>query len=360
MRDLDVGYLGVILDDRDPQALFDAMVASVQSANPGWAPHNAALEVQILEAFALAGADWIYATNRTVGAMVESVLALNGMPRDPGAAATGQITLTYDGAVTATITEGTPFLADDGTTLLASRDTPVAGTSVAVDVEEAVPGAAGALTVGQTLSPAAGIPRLSTCTLTTAMTGGRPEEDDLTYATRCALRQRRVSASLATVDDFTAAALEDPRVGRATTLDRWNDDTAATADGHVTVVLHGKGAALSAPDLADLKATLTAQSLSVLTVHVRAAQLVNVNITAGITAAAGYDPTGTCHAARDVLTDWLGWDNAGFGQTVTVAAVEALIANTPGVSAAVVTTPTGDVTHQPWQLPAAGTIDIHT
>lgn len=360
MRDLDVGYLGVVVDDRDPQALFDAMVASVQAANLGWAPHNAALEVQILEAFALAGADWIYATNRAVGAMVESLLALNGVPRDPGAAGTGQITLTFDGSVTSSIAEGTAFLTDDGITLLAVRDTPIAGTSVAVDVEEAAPGTAGTLPTGTTVSPAAGVPRLSTGNLTTAVTGGRPEEDDLAYWTRCALRQRRVSASLATADDFTAAALEDPRVGRATTIDRWNDLTGLAADGHVTVVLHGKGSALAAPDLADITATLTAQSVSVLTVHVRAAQLVPVNITAGVTVAAGYDPTGTCHAARDVLTDWLGWDNAGFGQTVTVAAIEALVANTPGVSGSVVTTPTGNITHQPWQLPAAGTIDIHT
>lgn len=360
MRDLDVGYLGVVVDDRDPQALFDAMVASVQAANPGWAPHNAALEVQLLEAFALAGADWIYATNRTVGAMVEALLALNGVPRDPGAASVGQLTLTFDGSVTSSIAEGTPFLADDGTTLLAVRDTPISGTSVVVDVEEAEPGAAAALTVGAVLSPAAGIPRLSTCTLTTAPTGGRPAEGDLAYLTRAALRQRRVSSSLTIVDDFTGAALEDPRVGRATTIDRWNNDTSTTADGHVTVVLYGKGAALPAADLTDITNTLKRNAASNLTVHVRAAALVPVNITAGITVAAGYEATGTCQSARDVLTEWLAWDNAAFGQTVTVSAIEALITNTPGVSTTIVTTPTGNITHQPWQMPAPGAVNVHT
>ena len=28
-RDLDVGYLGVVVDDRDPQAIFDSMAAAL-------------------------------------------------------------------------------------------------------------------------------------------------------------------------------------------------------------------------------------------------------------------------------------------------------------------------------------------
>lgn len=360
MRDLDVGYLGVVVDDRDPQALFDAMVAQVQTRNDGWTPHNAALEVQILEAFAVAGADWIYATNRSVGAMVEALLALNGMVRDDGAPATGQLTLTFDGTVSTTITEGTEFVADDGATLLAVRDTVISAATAAVDVEEAVPGGGTLLTTGMALSPAVGIPRLSTCTLTTALTGGRPAEDDLSFLTRASLRQQRVSRSLVLVEDFTAAALEDPRVGRATTIDRYNCDTSSTVDGHVSVVLHGRGAALSTAVIDELETTLDNQAVSILTVHTRAAQYVALNVTAGITVAAGYDSTDTITAATDAVRAWLAWDNVGFGQTVTPTAIEAVLANVPGVSSALVTAPAGNVTHQAWQLPAPGTLNIHT
>lgn len=360
MRDLDVGYLGVTVDDRDPQAVFDEMVTAVQTALPGWTPHNAALEVQILEAVAVATADWIYATNRTVGAMVEAVLAQTGVVRDDGAPSTGQLTLTFDGAVDIAIAEATPFVTDDGVTVLAVRDTPAAGSTAVVDVEEATPGAGALLQTGTAMSPAAGIPRLSTCQLTTALTGGRPAEDDLAFLTRCALRQRRVAAALVRASDFTAAALEDPRVGRATTIDRWNDLTSSTANGHVTVVLHGHGASLPAEVITDLDTALTAGAVHMLTVHVRAAELVPVNITAGITVAAGYNPADTLTAARAVLADWLGPDNAGWGMTVTPTAIEALLENTPGVATAVVTTPSGDVTTQPWQLPAPGTINVHT
>lgn len=361
MRDLDLGYLGVLVDDRDPQVIFDQMVASVQANLPGWTPRNASLDVAILEAFAVATADWIYATNRTIGALVEAVVAIDGVPRDYGAPGTGQITLTFDGAVTLTIAEGDPFVTDTGITLIAVRDTPLVGeASGVVDVEEAEPGSAAQLTAGTTLSPAVGIPRLSTCTLTTVVTGGRPIEDDLAFITRASLRRRRISNALLLADDFTAAALEDPRVGRATTINRWDADLAAESGGHVTVALYGRGAALPAETLTDVTAALTAAAYSELTLHVVDAELAPVNITAGITIAAGYTSGDVVDACEDAVSTWLAWDNAGFEQTITPTAIETLLKAVPGVSTAVVTAPTGDVTCPAWEFPAPGTVNIHT
>ncbi len=358
MRDLDVGQLGILVDDRDPQALFDAMVAAVQTRNPNWIPHNAALEVQLLEAFAIAGADWIYATNRTMGALVETVLTLFGVPRDPGAPGTGQITLTFDGTPDTSIPAGTEFLTVDGTTLLAATLTPATSTTVTVPVEEADPGTATTLPAGTPLSPATAIPRLSTCQLTTTVTGSRPAEDDRAYLTRAAARLRRVTTSLAVPGDFVAAALEDPRVRRATAINRWNPTTSAYADGHITVALYGRGAALDTPTLNSIAAALDEASLSILTVHTIPAVLVPVTVTAGITVAAGYDPSDTIAAATASLRAWLGWDNAGFGQTITPTALEAVLANVPGVSTPLVTAPTGDVTTGLWKIPSPGTITI--
>jgi uncharacterized phage protein gp47/JayE len=358
MRDLDVGYLGVIVDDRDPQALFDAMVASIQAADPGWEPHNGALEVLMLEAFAVAASDWIYATNRTVGALVESVLAQYGVARDDGAPAQGQLTLTFDGSVTTTITEGTEFVADDGTTLQVVRDTNVSGATAGVDVQEAEPGAGALLSVGDAVSPVVGIPRLSTCTLTTGLAGGRAAEDDLSYLTRTALHMQRSSTALTLPDTFTAFALGDPRVGRATTINRWNAATNAEVNGHVTVALYGRGAALPADVLAELTATITDATVSVLTVHVIAATRPTVNITAGITVGAGFDGAAIADQCEAVLAEWLGWNNVGFGQTITPDAIEAILTGVPGVTAAVCSAPGGDVTHSLWALPAPGTITV--
>lgn len=358
MRDLDVGYLGIEVDDRDPQAIFDDMVEGVQAELPAWAPHNAALEVMILEAFAVAAADWIYATNRTTGALVETVLTLYGVPRDDGLPASGQLELTFDGSVSLSIAEGAAFVTDEGVTLVAVRDTLVDGSSATLDVEEATAGEGSLLVAGAELSPAVAIPRLSTCQLVAPVAGGRPAEDDLTYLARAATRLRRVTSALVVPEHFTAAALEDPRVGRATTLDRYNGTT-PDVDGHVTVVLYGRGEALPADTIEELRLSMEEASASILTVHAMPAELVPVDITAGITVATGYDSTDTVAQAEAVLTEWLSWPNAGFGQTtVDPDIIETILADIPGVSAAVVSAPSGGLTFEPWQLPAPGAINV--
>ena len=359
MRDLDLGYVGVTVDDRDPQAVFDAMLAMVQQELPGWVPRNASLEVQLLEAFATGAADWIYATNRTVGALVEALVAIDGVERDEGAPGSGQVTLTFDGSVSFTIAEGDQFVsADSAVFLLAVRDTPVSGSSVVVDVEESEPGAAGLLAAGAAMSPVVGIPRLSTCVLSTAVTGGRPREDDLAFITRASLRRRRISNSLVTAQDFADAALEDPRVGRATAIDRWDAVGGTAVDGHVTVAVYGHGAALAGEVKDELTATIKAAALSILTVHVVDATRPTVAVTAGVTVASGFVGADVETACEDAIAGWLAWNNAGFGQTVTPTAIEALLESVPGVSTALVTVPSGDVASVAWALPAPGTITV--
>lgn len=359
-RDLDVGYLGVVVDDRDPQVIFDNMVAAVQDSLEGWTPHNGALDVMLLEAFALGAADMIYAANRSVGALVESVLASYGVPRDEGEPSVGQLTLTFDGTVSTTITAGTAFVTDDGVTLLAAHDTTLAAVSTApLDVEEAIPGEGVRLAAGAILSPVVGIPALADCTLAAPLTGGRPAEDDAAYLARVAMRQRRVTSSLVTASDFVAYCLEDPRIGRAAAIDRWDAATDSEEDGHITVVVYGRGAALDAAVLTELQATISDSAVSVLTVHVIAAERPTVNMTAGITVAAGYDEDDVADACEVALSEWLSWQNAGFGQTVTPSAIEAILGNVPGVSSAAVTTPSGNVTHDDWEIPAPGTVTIN-
>lgn len=357
-RDLDVGYLGVVVDDRDPQVVFDNMVAAVQERLPDWVARNASLDVVLLEAFAVGVADWIYASNRSVGALVEAVLAGYGVPRDEGQPAEGSLALTFDGSVTDLITEGTAFITDDGITLLAVRDTPVSGASVTVDVAEAIPGEGSLLGVGDALSPVAGIPQLSTCELSVALSGGRPAEDDATYLARASMRLQRVTSAAVLPEHFTALALEDPRVGRATTINLWDADTETETAGHVTVALFGKGAALDTEVIDELQASFSDQAATILIVHVIGAERPTVDMAAGITVAAGYDSADVSTACEDALTEWLSWGNAGFGQTVTPTAIEAILGNVAGVSTAVCTVPAGDVTHDAWEMPDAGTVTI--
>jgi len=361
VRDLDVSGLGVVVDDRDPQAIFEAMVEVVRARVPQWQPRNGALEVALLEAWATADADLIYAVNRTLGALVESILAIDGVARDAGEPANGTLDLVFDGPATTTITAGTAFITDSDTdpvTLLVRTDTPLSAATGSLDVEEAVPGAAALLTSGQTLSPAADIPRLSACTLRAPLIGGRPAETDWTYLERAVMRRARHTSSLVLPDHFTAYALEDPRVGRATTLDVYDPQTGPDALGHVTVVVHGRGTALPADTLTEIENAMNAMSAAILTVHVIGAQLATVDVAATITPAPGYSLVDVAASVRETVTAWLSWQNSGFAQTVTPDAIEAMVRSVAGVAAATVTAPVGPVPHPLDTLPVAGAVTV--
>ena len=53
-QDLDISYLGLTIDDRDPQAIFDAGLARYQELAPDARPRNGSVEVMLMEAFATA------------------------------------------------------------------------------------------------------------------------------------------------------------------------------------------------------------------------------------------------------------------------------------------------------------------
>ena len=74
LRDLDSTYLGVSVDDRDPQEVFSSMLTLAETRLPQWEPRNGALETVIMEACATGMGDLIYAANRVLGALVEGVI----------------------------------------------------------------------------------------------------------------------------------------------------------------------------------------------------------------------------------------------------------------------------------------------
>ncbi len=123
LRDLDSTYLGVSVDDRDPQALFDSMLALAETRLPQWEPRNGSLEVVLMEACAVGMADLVYAANRVMGSMVEGMISLYGVTRDEGTPATGTVRLTLTGSPTTTIDEGTLFRIDDADSRLVATET---------------------------------------------------------------------------------------------------------------------------------------------------------------------------------------------------------------------------------------------
>jgi len=336
LRDLDSTYLGVSVDDRDPQALFDSMLALAESRLPQWEPRNGALETVIMEATAVGMADLIYAANRVLGALVEGVINLYGVTRDEGTPATGTVRLTLTGSQTVTIDEGTLFRLEAADSMLIATET-VTDTGTTIDVAVATTDTGGylnAITAGTACDPVVAIPHLADCALFTDLNGGSDAEDDLALLTRASTVFSRVTSALVTAPSFAAYALEQPYVKRAVAVDQYDHDggnSPGDDDGFLTVYVYGAGAALTTDQKDALEQAMQAQCASILTMTVEHATPVSVNVTAAVAKATGYDTTELEAAIEDALGSVWSWQTSGFGADVEPLDVQAVIESVPGV-----------------------------
>ena len=158
MSDLGLSRVELTPDDRDPQATFDAMLASVQAALPTWDARNGALETVLMEAWATGTADLIYALNRLPGRIEEDILALYDVARYAGARATGTAVITWDTSRTATVSAGLRFaVPDSDIELEVTTTTTGTGSTLSVPVRATEPGSApNSVTSGAALDVRAG------------------------------------------------------------------------------------------------------------------------------------------------------------------------------------------------------------
>jgi uncharacterized phage protein gp47/JayE len=336
LRDLDSTYLGVSVDDADPQAIFDRMLALAETRLPQWEPRNGSLEVVLMEACAVGMADLVYAANRVMGSMVEGLISLYGVTRDEGTPATGTVRLTLTGSPTTTIDEGTLFRIEDADSMLVATES-VEVTGGTLDVAVATTDTGGylnSIVAGTACDPVVSVPHLANCVLHTDLNGGADAEDDLAFLTRAATRFARVTSSLVVPEHFTAYALEQPYVKRAVAVDQYDHDGGndpGDDDGFLTVYVYGSGAAISTDEKNELEAAMQAQCASILTMTVEHATPVSVNVTAAVTKAAGYDDAELEAAIEDALASVWSWQTSGFGADVEPIDVQTVIESVPGV-----------------------------
>ena len=336
LRDLDSTYLGVSVDDADPQAIFDRMLALAETRLPQWEPRNGSLEVVLMEACAVGMADLAYAANRVMGSMVEGLISLYGVTRDEGTPATGTVRLTLTGSPTTTIEEGTLFRIEDADSMLVATES-VEVTGGTLDVAVATTDTGGylnSIVAGTACDPVVSVPHLANCVLHTDLNGGADAEDDLAFLTRAATRFARVTSSLVVPDHFTAYALEQPYVKRAVAVDQYDHDggnSPGDDDGYLTVYVYGNGDEITADQKSELQTAMQAQCASILTMTVEDATPVSVAVTAAVTKATGYDTTELETAIEDALASVWSWQTSGFGADVEPLDVQAVIESVPGV-----------------------------
>ena len=360
-----VEAIGQPLDDRLPSDIAADAVAALQAALPEWVPRNASPEVVYLEAVAQAVAEVTSTANATIGAVVEYLLAsAYGVPRSPGAAAVGQLTVTFDSTVTLTIPAGTGFLLPDyGMEVLTTADATVtAGTTLAVQVASSSPTSLLNGVSSATVDVLDPIPNALSVAVTGGFTGGSDPEDDATYLTRARNRLARVTNSLVVADHFSAYALENVLVSNASTINAWDGvaiGTAGTNAGHVTVMVYGFGGQVSAGDRTALETAMEAITYTGAQVHVNAATLQTINVTATVKAKPGESTSAVQANVVAALQSWLSPQTWPFGQTVYTSAITSKMASVDGVDYVIsLTTPGSDTTLTADKTVTAGTLTI--
>lgn len=363
VKDLDLSAIDLVLDDRDPQALFDAALAKFVELAPTARPRNGSVEAILLEAAAVAASDVIYALNRIPAITVEAIVSLYGVTRYAGAPATGQVTVTLDGPRTLTVAAGQRFWEPtSGIVLQVTTSTSItAASSVVLPVATAEPGgAANALTAGTVVDLLDQIPGSVSAQVTTALTGGADPENDTSYLDRASAVFARVTSSLVLPVHFTAYLLQDPRVGRATSIDLYAPGGTIGADtGHITCFAYGRGAQLTAEVRTELQDAMSAISAALVNVHVEPASIHTQALALTVKALPGYASGDVQDAVEAALSAWMSPDSWTWGRDILVSEISAVAADAPGVDyVATVATPSGTVAVGPSQLAQAGTITV--
>lgn len=362
-QDLDLSYLGLNLDDRDPQAIFDAALAKFQELAPTARLRNGSVETMLLEAWATASSDLIYALNRFPAAAVEGLLNLYGVPRSAGVAAAGVVTLEFDDVRTVTVEAGQRF-SDPATGLVLEVSATTTGSSVSSMTVPAVceeANAAGnSIVSGTALDLLDSIPYVISATVSTSFSGGVDPESDAAYIDRASTVLARVTSSLVLPVHFQAYLLQDVRVGRATPVDLYEPGGTPGSDlGHITCFTYGRGAQLTTEVRAELQAAMQAICSAMVNIHVEEATIVTQNLELEVVALPGYDHNAVRDAITAALTAWMSPDAWAWGRDIYTSEIIDVAADVPGVDYVTsVTTPAANVTINGDELAQAGVITV--
>lgn len=303
----------------------------------------------LLEEQAKIVSELIWSANRAPTVVMESLLLLYGVTRDPGAQAhaTARFTVAA-GSVARTVPAGTRVLVSGLLFITDAELTIAAGDTtgdVAVTSEEftASLNAASGLTVAM-LDAVAYVEAVA---LVGTPSDGRDPEDLTAYLDRGATTLSRLTSTLVRADQFATAALSDPNVARAVAVDLYDPGQVPPDNhaGHVTVAVLGQnGAVLTSGQKAAVEATLAAQAVAMLQVHVIDATVQPVDITVDVHPVTGWTAADVKASVQSTLSSYLSAERWSYGASVYRNELISVIDQAQGVDRVIdITTPSGDV-----------------
>lgn len=360
-----------LLEMTEPQLVAD-MVAAVRTAIPTWVETEASVELTLMEAWALATGQVVYALNQLPAVVLQAVLTILGVTRRAASSAVGVVAVTMaSGTVGAqTLPAGSLIrLYTGGDTLDVYNPQPVTqnptdGLTFTVPVVAVLGGTLpNGVSVGTTGNLLDALSWVESVAVSTALSGGTDSEVDAQFYPRAAAFLRRRTLTVVVPADFATSALEVAGVGRSLAIDKWNPvgiggappTSPGTIPGHITIaVADPSGAATPSGVKTAVTAKLVAGAHSALTVHVIDPNVVSVTVTAACTAASGYGTTDVHDRVVAALTAYLSPGRAPWSVVPTVYDVVSVIAAVPGVAhvTAVGGSYPGSSSSTPYDLPS--------
>lgn len=348
-------YIDLTIYDRDPQTIFENAQLDLATNLPEWIPREGNIETLLLESLALIVSESVFSINRLPSALVEVLLQLFGITRNIGNPP--QATLTFNVAVSTGVT------IPAGTSCVLTLPGGVLPITFTTDIELEIASSftTGTVTAtgdrftdeannianGTALALQDAVTYVDTVTWDGIVTPGAFPEADTDYFTRALQRFGRLSDTLVLPKHFVAFALENPIFVRAFAIDNWDAnpaDTPGTVGGHITLAVYGEGRLNTSDEKSDLVTAMQAITLANLVVHVIDPTITAVNVTATIQALPGFDAAVVSAAVTAALNAYLSPMTWGWGSTVRVYELIALINNIAGVDYVVsMTTPSSDV-----------------
>lgn len=363
-------YMDLLADDYgDEPALLTAAIAAVKAAIPEWDAKPGSTEVLLLEGFAsLLGLD-IMSARMVEGDMVESLMDLYGVVRDPGAPAEGKARLVaLPGTPTVTVPEGTTLRyvvpGTDETVDLETLETATIVTATSLEAVVAVR-AADIGTTGNGTPPGAELyaigdfATLERAEVAETLTGGADPEDDDAFLGRAAAVLSRQTSSLVLPEHFQLAAVETPGVGRSLVLDLYNPAApGSSAPGHVSVVVADTfGELLPAGIKTDVETSLSSKAIASVVVHVIDPTYTTIGYTATVKAAADFTAAEAKEAGEAALRAWLDPATWAWSTSATTFDAAGVLSQVPAI-ASVTTITGGGALAGPGPLPRPGTITV--
>lgn len=349
-------YVDLRLFDRDAQQIYEDAVANLATYLPEWVPREGHTEVLLLESMALEVAESVFAINRLPGAVVEVMLRLYGVERDPGTPPVVPVRFTVTDTNGHTIPAGVRVAVaiSSDSSLVFTTDAPLlvtAGslTGVVTATGELATSIANNLPASSAVELLDSVAVVDAVALDAPIGGGSDPEDDEAWFTRGMQRFARLAETLVLPRHFIAAALERPEVTRAFAVDNYNSDAGSGSPGshagHITVALYGNGANLSAAQKAEIVAAFDSQAQANLAVHAADPTITTVAVTAEVVGVPGFSVEQVQANVSAALAAYLSPEEWGWSATVYRNELIGLLDRVEGVErVTTITTPASDLT----------------